>query len=74
MIALEKAKTEKEAHGEFEGEHPGSWTRTTPASSTSLCETAAEATLQRLKSSRSLTAISRFLCVLEAEKKPSRGL
>ena len=36
VIALEKDKTEKEAHGEFEGEHPGSWTRTTPASSTSL--------------------------------------
>ena len=69
MIALEKAKTEKEAHGEFEGEHPGYWTRTTPASSTSLCETAAEATLQRLKFLE-----SRFRCVLEAEKKPSRGL
>ncbi len=23
VIALEKAKTEKEAHGEFESEHPG---------------------------------------------------
>jgi hypothetical protein len=24
LVALEKAKTEKEAHGEFESEHPGS--------------------------------------------------
>jgi hypothetical protein len=23
LVALEKAKTEKEAHGEFESEHPG---------------------------------------------------
>jgi hypothetical protein len=23
VVALEKAKTEKEAHGEFESEHPG---------------------------------------------------
>ena len=23
IVALEKAKTEKEAHGEFESEHPG---------------------------------------------------
>jgi hypothetical protein len=33
IVALEKAKTEKEAHGEFESEHPGYRAPRTPSTS-----------------------------------------
>jgi hypothetical protein len=33
VVALERAKTEKEAHGEFESEHPGNF----PAGTATIC-------------------------------------